>query len=232
MSTKGLSIDNPIYRRESKMRTTILVMVISLLLAFSIPLITIGTEGICLQSRSMITVDDLDIIGNMTYSNINIIVNGNITVGENSTLRLDNCDIQFNGAGNGTHGILVEKNGSIFITNNSLINTGYQTGELFFFKSRGNVTMDDCMIENVFGGVRPDVDDRGGIEIHQAFLSMTNSTIIDCRSNGLYLNGSNAHIFNSTFISCGDDAIESINASINISSSIFRDNKCWLNYNH
>ncbi len=224
MNTKGLSTNNPINSRENNMRATDPVMVILLLLAFSIPLITDGTEGIDLQSRAKMTVDDLDIIGNMTYSNISIIVNGNITVGENSTLILDNGEIQFNGAGNGTHGILVRKNGSIFITNNSLINTGYQTGELFFFKSYGNVTMDDCKIENVFGWVRPYVDGKGGIEIHQAFLSMSNSTISDCRSNGLYLNGSNANIFNSTFLSCGDDAIESINASINISSSIFRDN--------
>ena len=102
------------------MRRQLPIILVTLLLILSIPGSIDPSEGYDPATRATMNVDDLEIDGNVTHSNVTIVVNGNITIKENSTLILDDCNVQFTGAGNGTRGIIVEKNGSNILSMSSL----------------------------------------------------------------------------------------------------------------
>jgi len=210
---------------ENRMRAEYPIMIVTclLLLAFT-PFTLSGMESGRTFVREAAMFDDLEVTVPMVLENQNIVVSGNVTIRGNASLYLINCSLRFNNTGDGSRGILIEKGGFIELSNGTYLGTNSETEDRFFFVSYGNVSLKECRIENVSGGVRDDVDGWGGIEVHNANLNMKGATLSNFRSNGLFLNGTEAHISDSAFINCGDDAVESIDTTLNVTSCIFQNN--------
>jgi parallel beta-helix repeat protein len=117
---------------------------------------TINTTGNFWENKNIKINNSLELLngGNLTLQNCSVIIEGNITVGYNSSLRIINTTLKFNSTVNGSSRFLVNSGGSLVIldydqntltNNDSSLVTSNITNNLhrfiFFVSSDTNFTM-------------------------------------------------------------------------------------------
>lgn len=113
-----------------------------------------------------------------TYSNMEIILNGNLTIDTGGILTLTNVTLRVNCTTNGEHQIEVKNNGTLYINGSSII-TALNTSYRFLFKVQSGSTFQ-----------------MNNSELHYCGYENTFSSN-DCY--GLWINTNNTIIINNTF---------------------------------
>lgn len=157
------------------------------------------------HAQTEIEQDEWIITGHVEVSNKTIILKGNLTVKSHGSLILSNVSLDIEGAG---RGIKIEGNGRLEIHDSDVFSEHHYT-----FEVNGQMSIHDSKISRM-----------RNIKIKSDDVLISNSTITDAESYGIFCYHSNPVIVNSTIKSNAEKGIYCFGASPRLEGNVITEN--------
>jgi hypothetical protein len=164
---------------------------------------------------------------NQFSGNEEMILNENLTIGNNQTLILTESKLIINSTSNSQYGIYVEEGGSLYLQSTEI--NCFDSNYSYYVVVEGNLNMTDCIVLN--GGDCK--NDTNGIMLYSN-ASILNSQIKNSSGSGIYINNCCPIIYNNSISEChvGIYVNGSLCFESNISKNSVYDNEIGISINN